>query len=311
MRVLVAGGAGLIGGHLCRALLARADAVVLVDNLSTGSSETARALAAEEGCELVEADVTAPLDLHGPLDAVVNLACPASPADFERLPMEILAAGSAGVANLVGIAYDHGAFFLQASTSEVYGDPAVSPQPEGYWGNVNPVGPRSVYDESKRFGEAMVAAWRRHRGLAASTVRIFNTYGPGMRPDDGRLVSNFVTQALRGEPLSVYGDGGQTRSLCYVGDLVAGLLAVLDTCYPGPVNLGSDDERSVSEVARIVLELTGSKAGVAHRPLPPDDPRQRRPDLTLARRHLGWAPSTPLEAGLAATVEWFASGLAG
>jgi dTDP-glucose 4,6-dehydratase len=238
---------------------------------------------------------------------VINLACPASPADFEPLALEILEVGSRGVANLLELARAHQARFLQASTSEVYGEPLVHPQPETYWGNVNPIGVRSVYDESKRFGEALTMAHHRRHGTEVHIARIFNTYGPGMRADDGRVVSNFVTQALHHEPLTVYGDGSQTRSLCYVDDLAGGLLALLDSSCSGPVNLGGDDERSMLEVAQLVLELSGSSAGIVFTDRPADDPTIRRPDLTMARQELHWEPATPLRDGLARTIEWFAS----
>jgi dTDP-glucose 4,6-dehydratase len=311
MRAVVAGGAGFIGSNLCARLLDRGDQVVCVDNLITGSADHVKALSECEGFSYVEADICDLPPIDGPLDAVINLACPASPVDFEPLSLEILATGSAGVVMLLGLAHRHGARFLQASTSEVYGDPQVHPQPETYWGNVNPVGIRSVYDEAKRFGEAVVTAYQRRHGLEVRIARIFNTYGPGMRPDDGRVVSNFVTQALRGEPLTVHGDGSQTRSLCFVDDLVAGLLALLESSCAGPVNLGSDDERTMLELAQVVQELTGSGAGVVFTRLPADDPTLRRPDLTRARQELGWQPTTPLATGLACTMDWFRTRIAG
>ncbi len=238
-------------------------------------------------------------------DAVINLACPASPADFGPLALQILDVGSRGLRNLLELACRQGARFLQASTSEVYGEPLVHPQTESYWGNVNPVGPRSVYDEAKRFGEAQVVAYQRGCGLDARIARIFNTYGPRMRADDGRVVSNFVNQALRGEPLSVYGDGSQTRSFCYVDDEVTGLLALLESSCSGPVNIGNDDERSMLEVAQVVLDLSGSTSGIVFKDRPVDDPSQRCPDLTVARRELGWQPEISLEVGLARTIGWF------
>ena len=236
---------------------------------------------------------------------MINLASPASPVDFEPLALAILEVGSRGVANLLDTAHRHGATFLQASTSEVYGEPLVHPQPEGYWGNVNPIGARSVYDESKRFAESLTAAYHRRHGLEVRIARIFNTYGPGMRIDDGRVVSNFVTQALQGRPITVHGDGTQTRSFCYVDDEVSGLLKLLESDYCGPVNIGSDDERSVLELALLVLELSGSDSRVILTGRPPDDPTQRRPDLALARAKLDWAPTTPIRVGLARTIEWF------
>jgi len=309
MRAVVAGGAGFIGHTLCARMLDRGDEVVCVDNLVTGSADNVKALVDREGFSFVEADISSAVPVDGPLDAVLNLACPASPADFGPLALEILDVGSRGVANLLDLAQRGGARFLQASTSEVYGEPLVHPQPESYWGNVNPIGHRSVYDEAKRFGEALTMAYHRRHGLDVRIARIFNTYGPGMRPDDGRVVSNFVTQAVRGEPLTVYGDGSQTRSLCFVDDLVGGLLALLGSSYVGPVNVGNDDERTMLELAQLVLELSGSTSGIIFTSRPVDDPTVRRPDLTLAREKLGWQPSTPLPDGLARTIDWFTSRL--
>jgi dTDP-glucose 4,6-dehydratase len=305
MRLLVAGGAGFIGATMCSKLIDRGDDVVCVDNLVTGSAENVKPMLDREGMTFIQADITGDLPVIGPLDAVINLACPASPADFGPLALEILDTGSRGVANLLGMAAACGARFLQASTSEVYGEPLVHPQPESYWGNVNPVGPRSVYDEAKRFGEALTMAHHRRSGLEVRLARIFNTYGPGMRPDDGRVISNFVIQALRGEPLTVYGDGSQTRSFCYVDDEVDGLLALLASSYVGPVNIGNEEERTMLETAELVLELTGSKGGIRFTELPVDDPTQRRPDLTIARREIGWEPRVPFREGLARTIEWF------
>jgi nucleoside-diphosphate-sugar epimerase len=305
MRALVAGGAGFVGATLCAQLLDRGDEVVCVDSLITGSADNVKSLVDRDGFSFVESDVCVPMSVEGPLDAVLNLACPASPADFEPLALQILEVGSRGVANLLDLARSHGARFLQASTSEVYGEPLVHPQPETYWGNVNPIGIRSVYDEAKRFGEALTMAYHRHHGVEVRIARIFNTYGPGMRADDGRVVSNFVTQAIRGEPLTVYGDGTQTRSFCFVEDLAGGLLALLASACTGPVNIGSDDERSMLEVAQLVLELSGSTSGIVFTSRPPDDPSLRRPDLTLAREELGWQPTTAFPDGLARTIEWF------
>jgi dTDP-glucose 4,6-dehydratase len=310
MRTLVTGGAGFVGSALCARLLDRGDEVVCVDNLVTGSVDNLKPLADRRSFSFVEADVNAVIPVEGRLDAVLNLACPASPADFGPLALEILEVGSRGVARLLDLSAHHGARFLHASTSEVYGEPLVHPQPESYWGNVNPVGPRSVYDEAKRFGEALIMAYHRRHGIDVRIARIFNTYGPGMRADDGRVISNFVTQAIRGEPLSVYGDGSQTRSLCYVDDLVAGLVDLLDSDCAGPVNLGNDDERTVLEVAQLVLEMSGSNSGIVFAPRPDDDPSLRRPDLTRARRELGWEPRTSFRDGLARTIEWFNDRLA-
>lgn len=307
MRVLVAGGAGLVGSEMCRQLLERGDQVVCVDNLVTGRRANLAELSGRPGFDMVEADICEPLADTGRFDAVVNLACPASPVDFEALSMEILAVCSRGLWNLLDRAQRDGARILQASTSEVYGEPLVHPQPESYWGNVNPVGPRSVYDEAKRFGEALAVAHHRRFGTDIAIARIFNTYGPRMRADDGRVISHFVTAALAGDPLVVYGDGRQTRSFCYVSDEVQGLLALLDSGLTGPVNIGNDEERTVRETAELVLKLTGSDSPVTFAPARPDDPTQRRPDLTRARSELGWSPSTSFEEGLGRTVAWFAS----
>ncbi len=309
MRTLVTGGAGFIGANLCGQLLDRGDQVVCVDNLITGSADNLKGLADREGFTFVEADVSSSVPVDGPFDAVFNLACPASPADFGPLALEILEVGSRGVGRLLDLAAACGARFVQASTSEVYGEPLVNPQPEVYWGNVNPVGPRSVYDEAKRFGEALTTAYHRRHGVEVRIARIFNTYGPGMRIDDGRVVSNFVTQAIREEPLTVHGEGSQTRSLCYVDDLAAGLMTLLDSDCAGPVNLGNDDERTVLELAELVLQLSGSTSGIVFAPRPPDDPSVRCPDLTRARRELGWDPTTSIQDGVARTIDWFADRL--
>lgn len=306
MRAVVAGGAGFIGVALCARLLERGDEVICVDNLITGSAGHVATLSAWPGFHFVDADIAESVPVDGPIDFIYNLACPASPVDFGPLAMQIMAVGSAGVRNLAEMAAARGARLLQASTSEVYGDPLVHPQPESYWGNVNPIGPRSVYDEAKRFGEALISAYRR-AGLDTRIVRIFNTYGPGMRPDDGRVVSTFVTQALAGEPLTVNGDGAQTRSLCYVDDMVTGLVAVMDSDVAGPVNLGDDDERTIRQLAELILELTGSSSTIVSVPALPDDPLQRQPDLSLARSRLAWSPTTPLAEGLAKTIAWFST----
>jgi dTDP-glucose 4,6-dehydratase len=305
VRVLVAGGAGFIGRTLCRHLLDRGDAVVCVDNLLTGSAAHVEELGASEGFTWVQGDICAGVPVDGPFDAIVNLACPASPADFEPLALQIMEVGSTGVRRLAELAGRERCRLVHTSTSEVYGDPLVHPQPESYWGNVNPVGVRSVYDEAKRFGEALLSAHRR-RGVNTGIVRVFNTYGPGMRPDDGRVVSTFFAQALAGEPLTVYGDGTQTRSMCFVDDLVSGLLAMVDSSEPGPINLGNDDERTVREIAEAIRELVGTASPIATLPGLPDDPERRRPDLRLARELLGWSPTTPLDVGLRATLPWFA-----
>jgi nucleoside-diphosphate-sugar epimerase len=314
MRVLVAGGAGFLGSHLCDALIDRGDEVVCLDNYVTGSARNVAHLAGRSEVTLVECDVTAPiavdLDVFGELDAVMNLASPASPKDYLAMPLETLAVGSTGTLHLLELARQHDARFFMASTSEVYGDPLVHPQPETYWGHVNPIGERSVYDEAKRFSEALTAAYRRTHDVDTRIVRIFNTYGPRMQVDDGRVVSNFVVQALRDEPLTIYGDGSQTRSFCFVSDEVRGFLALLDSDVPGPVNIGNPVEFTMLELAELVIELTGSTVGVEHRPLPSDDPRQRRPDITIARERLGWEPLVELREGLELTIPYFAGQLA-
>jgi nucleoside-diphosphate-sugar epimerase len=304
-RVVVAGGAGFLGTHLCGALLDRGDEVVAVDNLITGAEANLAGLLDRSGFTFVRRDITEGVAIPGPIGAVINLASPASPKDFATLPIEILRAGSAGTERLLELAMEKGARFFQASTSEVYGDPLVHPQPETYWGNVNPLGPRSVYDEAKRFGEALTMAYHRQYGLDVRIVRIFNTYGPLMRLDDGRVVSNFITQALQGAPLSVYGDGTQTRSFCYAADEVRGFLALLDSEYVGPVNIGNPYEFTMLELAEQVLKITGSSSTLVFEPLPQDDPTQRRPDITLARTLLGWEPEVSLAEGLELTVPWF------
>ncbi|MDQ6725354.1 MAG: SDR family oxidoreductase [Actinomycetota bacterium] len=305
MRVVVTGGAGFVGSHLCRALRDRGDEVVAVDNLVTGRLSNLDDLSADPAFSFLHQDVSDYVHVPGPVDAVLHLASPASPVDFDRIPVAILRVGSAGTHHSLGLARAKGARFLLASTSEVYGDPLVHPQPETYWGNVNPIGPRSVYDEAKRFAEAMTMAYHRHHGLDVRIVRIFNTYGPRMRPDDGRVVSNFIVQALAGKPLTVHGDGTQTRSFCYVTDEVRGILALLDSDHVGPVNIGNPDEFTVLDLAEKVLKVTGSSSELRFEPRPVDDPAQRRPDLTLARSLLGWEPAVALDEGVARTADWF------
>ncbi|WP_055564444.1 UDP-glucuronic acid decarboxylase family protein [Streptomyces atriruber] len=307
MRIVVTGGGGFVGSHLCEALLRRGDAVCCVDNFCTGEPANVAHLHASPRFRLIRADVTVPFDVPGPVDAVAHLASPASPPDYHRLPLETLAVGSHGTENALRLAERHGARFLLTSTSEVYGDPEVHPQPERYWGHVNPIGPRSVYDEAKRYAEALSTAYRRSLGVDVGIVRIFNTYGPRMRPYDGRVVSTFIRQALAGEPLTLYGDGSQTRSFCYVDDLVRGLVAMLDSDRPGPVNLGNPSERTVRELADLVLHSTESASRIVHRPLPVDDPARRRPVIDAAVEQLGWVPRVPLDEGLRHTVAWFAA----
>jgi dTDP-glucose 4,6-dehydratase len=308
MRIIVTGGAGFLGSHFSRRLLASGHRVVCIDNLSTGQRRNVEPLLDDPRFEFYQADVAAgPLPVRGHVDVVAHLASPASPPDYHRMPLETLAVGSRGTEHALQLSARHDARFLLASTSEVYGDPEVHPQVEDYWGNVNPVGPRSVYDEAKRYAEAVTMAYARHLGVDVGIVRIFNTYGPGMRPEDGRVVTSFITQALNGDPLTIYGDGSQTRSFCYVDDLVRGLIAMLDTQVTGPVNLGNPVERSVLELARIIRDVTGSESPIEFHPLPQDDPTRRRPDTTRAEQLLGWRPEVPDTEGLRRTVDWFRS----
>ena len=304
---VVTGGAGFVGSHLCEALVARGNRVVCIDDLSTGRLENLAALDGDPSFELLEADVSAGIPELLPFGepaAVLHLASAASPPAYLARPLETLAVGSEGTRHALELAGRAGARFLLASTSEVYGDPTEHPQSERYWGNVNPIGPRSVYDEAKRFAEALTFAHHRSRGTDVAVARIFNTYGPRLRPDDGRVVSNFIRQALAGEPLTVYGDGTQTRSLCYVSDQVAGLLALLDSGVTGPVNIGNPDEHTVGDLARLVVALLGSTSPIVHEPLPVDDPTRRRPDITRARELLGWEPAVPVEVGLMETARY-------
>ena len=307
MRVVVTGGAGFLGSHVCDVLVARGDDVVCVDNLCTGRHDNVAHLGGRANFTFVAGDVSAGIDVAGPVDLVMHLASPASPPEYLRLAIETLEVGSLGTMHTLRLARDKGARFFLASTSEVYGDPLVHPQPESYWGNVNPIGPRSVYDEAKRFAEAVTMAYHRERGVDVRISRIFNTYGPRMRADDGRVVTNFVTQALAGRPLTVYGQGSQTRSFCYVDDQVRGLVALPDSDHVGPVNIGNPDEFTVLELARAVLELTGSDSEIVFEPLPRDDPAQRRPDISLAAKVLGWEPRVALREGLERTIAWFSS----
>ena len=309
-RVLVTGAAGFLGSHLCRRLLDEGLEVIGFDNLLTGSMVNLEGMLGHPRFSFEHYDVTNFLYVDGDLDAILHFASPASPADFERLPIQILKVGSLGTHKALGLAKAKRARFLLASTSECYGDPEVSPQPESYWGHVNPIGVRGVYDEAKRFAEAMTMAYHRHHGVDARIVRIFNTFGPGMRIDDGRAIPNFFTQALRGEPVTVYGDGSQTRSICYVDDLVEGIWRLLRSDHVGPVNIGSQAEVSMLELARMILEMTGSSSELVFRPLPADDPKVRRPDSSLARSVLGWEPQVAIEEGLKRTRDYFVAALA-
>jgi len=302
MRVVVTGGSGFLGSHLCEALLVRGDVVVCVDNLSSGRLSNVEHLLGNPRFTFVQADVSLALEVDGPVDAVAHLASPASPNDYHSRPLETLAVGSRGTENCLELARRHSARVVLASTSEVYGDPLVHPQTESYFGNVNPTGPRSVYDEAKRFAEALSAAYRRTCGVDAGIVRIFNTYGPRMRPHDGRVVSSFVTQALAGAPLTIYGDGAQTRSFCYVDDLVRGLVLLAKSDEHLPVNLGNPDEKTLLELAEVILRLTGSSSEIVYEALPVDDPQVRQPDITRAKQILGWEPRISLEEGLRKTI---------
>ncbi len=304
-RSLVTGGAGFLGSHLADRLLADGHEVICVDNLLTGSLDNVAHLFGQPGFRFLRQDVSEYLYVDGPLDYLLHFASPASPVDYLRYPIQTLKVGSLGTHKALGLAKAKGARFLLASTSEVYGDPQVHPQPEAYWGHVNPVGPRGVYDEAKRFAEALVMAYHRVHGMPTRIARIFNTYGPRMRPHDGRVVSNFLIQALSGTPLTLYGDGQQTRSFCYVTDLVDGLVRLLYSAEPDPVNLGNPAERTIRDLVTAVERVLGHPVPVLTQPLPQDDPRVRQPDITRARTLLGWTPTIDLETGLAATLAYF------
>jgi dTDP-glucose 4,6-dehydratase len=309
-RVLVTGGAGFIGSHLCDRLLAEGCRVLAFDNLLTGRMENVEHLLGNPNFDFEHYDVTNYLHVHDELDAILHFASPASPADFERLPIQILKVGSLGTHKALGLAKAKGARFLLASTSETYGDPEVNPQPETYWGNVNPVGIRGVYDEAKRFAEAMTMAYHRHHGVGVRIVRIFNTFGPRMRISDGRAIPNFIKQSLRDEDVTVYGDGSQTRSIQYVDDLVDGIWRLLNSDYVGPVNIGSQNEITMRELAETIIRLVGSQSRIVNEPLPADDPKVRRADNTLARERLGWDNRVSPEDGLRRTIEYFRKELA-
>jgi dTDP-glucose 4,6-dehydratase len=308
MRVLVTGAAGFLGSHLTDALLAEGHSVLGIDNLCTGSLANLQQLEREVRFEFVEQDITEPFDL-GPVDYVFNFASPASPVDYTRLGVETLLVGSDGTRNALEIARRYGAKFLHASTSECYGDPSVHPQTEDYWGHVNPIGPRSVYDEAKRFSEALIMAYYRYHRVDTRMVRIFNTYGPRLQKNDGRVISNFMVQALKGEDLTVYGDGSQTRSFCYVSDEIDGILRLSRSDEHLPTNIGNPVEWTILECARTVLQVTGSSSRIDYRPLPQDDPTQRQPDISKARRLLGWEPKVDLETGLRLSLDYFRSSL--
>jgi dTDP-glucose 4,6-dehydratase len=306
---LITGGAGFLGSHLCERLLAEGHRVTCVDNLITGRTGNISHLAGRDDFRFLRHDVTRPFEIDEEIDFVLHFASPASPIDYLELPIQTLKVGSLGTHNTLGLAKAKGARYLLASTSEVYGDPLVHPQPETYWGNVNPVGPRGVYDEAKRFAEAMAMAYHRYHGLDVRIVRIFNTYGPRMRLRDGRVVPAFVQQALAGEPMTVFGDGSQTRSFCFVDDLVEGIFRLLMSDVTTPVNIGNPHEMTILDFARIIREKTGSRSPIVFRPLPVDDPKTRQPDITLARTRLGWEPKVALPDGLETTIRYFRSAL--
>ncbi len=305
MRVLVTGGAGFIGSHLCDRLLDDGHVVIALDNLITGSVDNISHLAGRDDFTFIHHDVTEFIFVQGNVDFVFHLASPASPEDYLKYPIQTLKVGALGTHKALGLAVEKDSGLLLASTSEVYGDPRVHPQPEDYWGNVNPVGPRGVYDEAKRFAEALAFAYRRFHGVDAKIARIFNTYGPRMRADDGRVVPSFICQALLGRDLTVFGDGSQTRSFCYVSDTVDGLVRLMESDLAGPVNIGNPDEMTIRQFAEFVLKAAGGESGVCHRKLPVDDPKVRRPDIALARSELGWEPEVSLEDGIARTVDYF------
>jgi dTDP-glucose 4,6-dehydratase len=304
-RVVITGAAGFLGSHLTDRFLADGYEVVGVDNFITGTRANLAHLEDEPRFDLITHDVSKPLFFHGQIEGVLHFASPASPVDYLEMPIQTLKVGSLGSHNMLGLAKAKGARFFLASTSEVYGDPLVHPQPESYWGNVNPVGPRGVYDEAKRFAEAITMAYHRYHGLDTRIVRIFNTFGPRMRPGDGRVVSNFIVQALRGEPLTVYGDGSQTRSFCFVDDEVEGIFRLYQSDRVEPTNVGNPGEFTITELARIILEETGSSSEIEYRPLPTDDPKVRQADITVARAELGWEPQVELRDGLRRTIKWF------
>ena len=304
-RILVTGGAGFLGSHLCERLLGQGHEVICADNFFTGTRRNVEHLLGHKRFELVRHDVTFPLYVE--VDEIYNLACPASPVHYQHDPVQTTKTSVHGAINMLGLAKRLRARILQASTSEVYGDPSVHPQTEAYWGNVNPIGPRSCYDEGKRCAETLFFDYHRQHGLQIKVARIFNTYGPRMHPNDGRVVSNFIVQALRGQDITIYGEGQQTRSFCYVDDLIGGLMGLMDSApgFPGPVNLGNPNEFTIRQLAEQVIELTGSASRLVFRPLPQDDPMQRRPDITLAQKHLQWEPQVQLREGLARTIAYF------
>lgn len=304
MRVLITGGAGFIGSHLTERLLNEGHSVIIIDNFHTGSRNNIRHLLHNDDLEIFRQDVTDPFRVE--VDCIYNLACPASPIHYQRSPVKTVLTSVLGVIHCLDLAKVTKARVLQASTSEIYGDPEVHPQTEGYWGNVNTIGPRSCYDEGKRVAETLMFDYHRENGVDIRVARIFNTYGPKMSPDDGRVVSNFILQALRGEPITIFGDGCQTRSFCYVDDLVEGLIRLMNKeGIMGPINFGNPDERTIKEIAELVIRLTGSASEIVYKPLPKDDPVRRKPDISLAKKNLGWQPKVKLEEGLPRVIEYF------
>jgi len=301
-RALVTGGAGFLGSHICDRLIADGFEVICMDNFITGNKKNIEHI--KEGLTVVEHDVSKEIKIDGDLDWILHFACPASPVDYLNYPIQTMKVDSLGTLNTLGVAKAKGAKFMLASTSEIYGDPKVHPQPESYWGNVNPVGPRSVYDEAKRFSEALVMAYHNTHSIDTRIVRIFNTYGPRMRVNDGRVVPNFISQALRGEDLTVFGDGKQTRSFCYIGDEIEGIRRLMDSGHNDPVNIGNPCEYDMIELAKMVLELTGSSSRITYKPLPADDPQRRRPDISLAKKLLDWEPKVHVKDGLAKTIDY-------
>jgi len=305
MRVVITGGAGFIGSHLCDAMLSQGHEIICLDNLITGNLTNVEHLFGNDRFRFIKHDVTEYIHVPGDVDYILHFASPASPIDFERIPIQILKVGALGTHKVLGLARAKNARFLTASTSECYGDPLEHPQKETYWGNVNPVGIRGVYDEAKRFSEAMTMAYHRHHGIDTRIVRIFNTYGPRMRPDDGRAIPAFISQALKNEPITIFGDGSQTRSFQYVDDLIAGIQALMASDEHLPVNIGNPNEYTIKELAETIVELTGSRSTITYHPLPPDDPKVRQPDITKAKTRLGWEPKIQLREGLGNTIDWF------
>ena len=305
--VLITGGAGFIGSHLCARLLMGGQRVICLDNLLTGTGDNIKEFEKNGRFRFIHHDISNHIDIDEPIDFILHFASPASPADYQRYPIQTLEVGSLGTHNALGLAKEKKATFLLASTSEIYGDPLVHPQNEGYWGNVNPIGPRGVYDEAKRFAEALVLAYHRTHGMDVKIARIFNTYGPKMRRDDGRAIPNFITQALCNRPLTVYGDGSQTRSVCYIDDLVEGIFRLIYSKYNGPINLGNPDEMSILQLARLVIKLTNSRSKLTFHKLPQDDPRIRQPDIRKAKEILQWEPKVDIRTGLEKTIEYFMS----